>query len=788
MKALILNSTGQTDEAFTLAKLALKNDMKSHVCWHVYGILWRSVKNNEEAIKAYRFALRLEPESPQILRDLSMLQVQLRDFPGYVQSRRTMLQQRASVRLNWTAMAMAQHLAGDLPAAESVLSTYEGTLKGTPSKFDSEHSEAILYKNAVIAETGDYKRALEHLESIAQTVLDKTAVMELRAEYLLKLVRNEEAEKAYRALIHRNHEYRAYYEGLEKALGLQRSQKQELSKLYAGFAEKYPRVDAARRIPLDFLDAGDPEFKPAVDRYLRNKLRKGVPSTFNNIKSLYSDPAKLQTVQDLVHSYVETKPSNGVNGDGAHDNDIHEPSLYFLAQHYNYKLSRDLSKATSYLDQCIALSPQLYDYHMLRARIAKHAGNPVKASALMNKARELDLKDRYINTKCAKYQLRNNENAAALETMAKFTRNEVWGGTLGDLIEMQSLWFLTEDGEAYVRNGDLGLALKRFHTVKDIFDVWEEDQYDFHTFSLRKGQIRAYIDMVRWEDTLRSHPFYTRVAVDAAEVYVRLHDHPALRNPLPAGTDPNDAKAVAKAKKDADRRDHDDLQKQEAERKKEAAKKANPDGETRKLDTDPFGRQLRSTAAPLDAAASFLAPLLDLADTAPAVHHAAFEVYIRKPRPFLALKALLAAFAHNDADPVAHEQTLRFRTLVTDCEANHAVLALAADALPPRYRDPHAPLHKLNDDYAAAHAASPAHQLCAIRARAALEPDGGARHGAEVLTLLEPGVGATLEDAVAGARLLRDLGVETALREAYVAKARARWAEAVVVEREALAA
>ena len=73
MKALILNSQGHGDEAFALCKEALRNDMKSHICWHVYGLLWRSVKNYEEAIKAYKFALRIEPSSLNILRDLALL-------------------------------------------------------------------------------------------------------------------------------------------------------------------------------------------------------------------------------------------------------------------------------------------------------------------------------------------------------------------------------------------------------------------------------------------------------------------------------------------------------------------------------------------------------------------------------------------------------------------------------------------------------------------------------------------------------------------------------------------
>ena len=254
MKALLLNSLNETDEAFALAKVALKNDMKSHVCWHVYGLLWRSVKNFDEAIKAYKFALKLEPESAQILRDLALLQIQMRDYQGYIQSRKLMLQARPQLRQNWTAMAVAHHLAGDLASAENVLNTYEETLKNPPPRTDIEHSEAVLYKNVIIAEMGETGRALDHLEAVKSSNLDRTAVMEMRAQYLLQLDRKDEAEKAYRDLLTRNNEYRLYYEGLEKAMGLGRSNKQELKELYGSHAQNHDRLDAARRIPLDFLE------------------------------------------------------------------------------------------------------------------------------------------------------------------------------------------------------------------------------------------------------------------------------------------------------------------------------------------------------------------------------------------------------------------------------------------------------------------------------------------------------------------------------------------------------
>jgi peptide alpha-N-acetyltransferase len=254
MKALIMNSQGKTDEAFALAKVALQCDMKSHVCWHVYGLLYRAVKNFEEAIKAYKFALRLEPDSQQIQRDLALLQVQMRDYQGYIVSRRAMLQTRSGVRQSWTALAVAHHLSGDLAEAERVLTAYEDTLKNPPSKTDFENSEAVMYKNTLIAEQGDIPRALEHLETAGKHNLDKLALLELRATYLAKLDKKEEAVEAYHALLNRNSEYKKYYDGLLEAMGIAPTDHKARKAVYDEYAQKFPRCDAARRLPLDFLE------------------------------------------------------------------------------------------------------------------------------------------------------------------------------------------------------------------------------------------------------------------------------------------------------------------------------------------------------------------------------------------------------------------------------------------------------------------------------------------------------------------------------------------------------
>ncbi|PGH18591.1 hypothetical protein AJ79_00370 [Helicocarpus griseus UAMH5409] len=795
MKALILSNMGQQEEAYASAKLAvgIGSDEHKHICWHVYGLLYRADKNYDAAIKAYKVALMLATKHPNadtqaIQRDLALLQAQMRDYQGYVQSRTAMLQQRPGFRQSWTALAIAHHLAGNLGEAENVLTTYEQTLKTPPPKTDMDHSEAALYKNSVIAESGNLERALEHLDAVGKNCHDRLAVMEMRADYLLRLDRKDEAAAAYEALLQRNPENSNYYEALIKAKGIDESDHKTLKALYDEWVAKYPRGDAARRIPLDFLEGQD--FRDAADSYLQRMLRRGIPSTFANIKVLYTNTAKRDTVQELAEGYASGEFASEANGSAEKqtngDASMFEASVYyFLAQHYNYYLSRDLKKATEYIDKAIALSPSSVDYYMTKARIWKHYGNIPKAAETMEKARSLDEKDRYINSKAAKYQLRNDENEKALNNMSKFTRNETVGGPLGDLHEMQCVWYLTEDGESYLRQRKLGLALKRLHAVNNIFDVWYEDQFDFHSFSLRKGMIRAYVDMVRWEDHLRDHPYYTRSALAAVKAYLLLHDQPDLAHgPLPRGINggvegeedsAERKKAIKKAKREQQR-----LEKAEAAKRdlKKASSTKGGDGESKKEDTDPLGTKLVQTSEPLKDALKFLAPMLKHSPSNIDVQTAGFDVYIRQKKYLLALKCLLASHSIDPANPVLHTQMARFRRAIDNPpEPIHEKIseAIAADFDPllPKSQD----LTSWNDSFLSAHKSSAAHVQASLSVRQLVSPDSKSQGEKELLSTVDFET-TSLEDALAGLHLMDDWNSSQDAKSAYINQAQKRWAEA----------
>lgn len=82
---------------------------------------------------------------------------------------------------------MSYHLLGDFEVANSILDSFRTNQMKGP--YDYEHSELLLYQNMVLAESGQYERALQHLHKFESQILDKLAIKETSGEYYLKLRR-----------------------------------------------------------------------------------------------------------------------------------------------------------------------------------------------------------------------------------------------------------------------------------------------------------------------------------------------------------------------------------------------------------------------------------------------------------------------------------------------------------------------------------------------------------------------------------------------------------------------
>merc|ERR1712001_10506 len=462
MKGLTLNCLGRKEEAYDYVRRGLRNDLKSHVCWHVYGLLQRSDKKYDEAIKCYRNALKWEPENIQILRDLSLLQVQMRDLEGYKETRYKLFNLRPSQRASWIGLAMSSHLLNEYERALQILEEFRKTQQ--KNAYDYEHSELLLYQNMVMQESGDYAGALAHLDKYEDQICDKLSLLENRGLNFIRTKQLEEAELIYLDLIQRNPGNHLYYQKLE--IALEAHSVEAKLKMYQELSEKYPKAQTPLRLPLDIAE--NDAFKSRIGQYMQKALRKGVPPLFVDLRPLYLNEEKVAIIQDLCEGYCNNlKVHRSFEATGSGEQ---EPAtallwlLYYMAQHFDYK--REYQKALDTINEAIDHTPTLIELFMLKGKIFKHCGNLEEAVNCFDEAQSLDTADRYINCKCAKYMLRANQIREAEEMCAKFTREGV--SSTESLNEMQCMWFQTECAAAYQRRGQFGEALKKCHEVERV--------------------------------------------------------------------------------------------------------------------------------------------------------------------------------------------------------------------------------------------------------------------------------------------------------------------------------
>ena len=152
--------------------------------------------------------------------------------------------------------------------------------------------------------------------------------------------------------------------------------------------------------------------------------------------------------------------------------------LYFYAsQHYDNL--RDLEKALEMINLAIDKTPSVVEFYMMKSKIFKHSGLYEKAADAYEKAKKLDLGDRYLNAKHAKKYIRMNNVEKSNEIMKDFVREPLLDENID---HFQCMWYETECAMAYLRNGNIIRAHRLFNSIIHHFNTIMEDQVKYFIF------------------------------------------------------------------------------------------------------------------------------------------------------------------------------------------------------------------------------------------------------------------------------------------------------------------
>jgi peptide alpha-N-acetyltransferase len=438
-------------------------------------------------------------------------------------------------RQHLISLALSSHYLGELDEAVKFLNLFlESFPKGSPC-LDSDYSEGVFYKVHLLEQSGKFEDALETLK-MCSLMSGFSSFKVQNARLLQKLDRHDEALPLYLELLHSNPDSEEYIEGYINSSTATRGESLDALKVM------FPTSERIQIHVLKSAGAEEKLFSCALRDFIAACVLRGAISSFSNLLTSCSDPSKtMQMWECLCELKSECSGLNSFNK---------SMLLHMMAQcqlkQGKFRESIDIINEAILAFEGRDCPVALY---LLKAKIHKFCGDFSGARRSIDLARRLEPKDRSLNAKYAKYLLRNDEFQAALDILSLFSRVEV-GDTVTDLQEMQCLWFELESGELHFRKSDCWAALKYFHQVLTQFDDFYDDQFDFHTYCLRKMNLKSYYDMLKFQDQIKNSPLYSRAISGCVKSYLLLSKaHPeVMHNACDSSSLPTRTKLKAKAK------------------------------------------------------------------------------------------------------------------------------------------------------------------------------------------------------------------------------------------------
>jgi peptide alpha-N-acetyltransferase len=190
------------------------------------------------------------------------------------------------------------------------------------------------------------------------------------------------------------------------------------------------------------------------------------------------------------------------------------------------------------------------------------------------------------------------------------------------------------------------------------FEDFNEDQFDFHAYCIRKVTLRAYVDVLRFEDELLGEDYYGRAASGIIRIFVHLYDQPRETDEdeepdysAMSAAEKKKAKAVArKKKKAAEKKAAEEVERRKKQEEEAAANLAAENGSKKKgvnkpgkpaiTDADPEGLDFLKRD-PLEEAAKLSSALARHAPKRFETWMIQYDVAIRRKKGLLALQVSL---------------------------------------------------------------------------------------------------------------------------------------------------
>ena len=522
MKALILNTIGKKTLAYETIKKGVSQNFNSFTSWHIMGLIHRSDKNYSEAKSAFSQSAKKDDGNLKIIRDLLVLEMQVRDYAGASNSIDIIMKTQARNKIYCCTYVMMHHLNGEYEKAINFIEQNREFMTTKQSKNDM--SELYIYEAIIYKDYGKYEEAIKLLIDNEDKIFDKTFRLEFLAELNTLIDNHTDAEKYYEELIKRNPSCVKYYHGLFKSKGiniddLDKDGYEQIQKILSDKIAEHPRLLFLKRFLLNYCSERE-IFTTNFEPYAKQFLEKGIPSLVYDIENMIANnPMKFEVVKMTFTRYLESMEKDLTIDDEEQD-PLQQCFLYmFLSQVYH--IEGDYLKALELIEKAIEHTPTFFELWQFKAKVMESLGDYKESELAYKSAHDLDTADRFLNAEWARYVLRNNKQEEANDIMKR------WSGdpTTDEItsFEYQNMWYEVESGRCQYRLKNYLEAFKYFHYIDKHLVTMSQDFFDFHFYTIRRFQFRSYLNTAKMQDNIRTNTHVQNGVVEMLKVLHKFH-------------------------------------------------------------------------------------------------------------------------------------------------------------------------------------------------------------------------------------------------------------------------
>ena len=135
-------------------------------------------------MKSYNKALNFAPTNFNIIRDLSYMQLYLRQLDSFVQTCKLGVENKPGMLINWVTLAFSYSLVKDYKSAFAALNSVEKLGKETLKKNDIH--ELKLFNAMIQSKDKKYEEAMNYLIHFKSELIDKPMVYDMIVQNAIK--------------------------------------------------------------------------------------------------------------------------------------------------------------------------------------------------------------------------------------------------------------------------------------------------------------------------------------------------------------------------------------------------------------------------------------------------------------------------------------------------------------------------------------------------------------------------------------------------------------------------